>query len=199
MRTVSFSVSTMVPMFMRIARARRGSRSCQRPSRSDQPPPAVVGLERIAAGGAEFEAGVEIRAGQRRVGPRRADLGVERVGFERPGAGGQQHLLAEHVERPRPARLAVEIVLAHRRQRGVAFQHLEAVGRHQHRARRRVVAVIGAADALDQALDVLRRADLDHQIDAAPVDAEIEAAGGDDGAQFARPPSPPRPGRAPRG
>ena len=95
-------------------------------------------------------------------------------------------MLAKHVERAGPARLAVEVAGADRVERGAAFQHLEAVRRHQHRARRRVVAVVGAADALHQPLDVLRRADLDHQIDVAPVDAEIEAAGGDDGAQLAR-------------
>ena len=43
--------------------------------------------------------------------------------------------------------------------------------------------VIGAADALQQARDALRRADLDHLIDPAPVDAEIERGGRDHGAQ----------------
>jgi hypothetical protein len=40
--------------------------------------------------------------------------------------------------------------------------------------------VVGAADALDEALYVFRRADLDHEIDIAPVDAEVERAGADD-------------------
>ncbi len=46
--------------------------------------------------------------------------------------------------------------------------------------------MVGAADALDEALDVLRRADLDHQVDVAPVDAEVERGGADDGAKLAR-------------
>ena len=189
----------MVPTFMRIVRARRGSRSDQRPSREHQALPAVVGAERVAAGGAEVEAGVEVRAREGAVGAGAADLGEERVGVERAGAGDEQDVLAEDVERPRSARLAVEVVRAHRVERGAALQHLEAVRRHEHGARGGVVAVVGAADALDEALDVLRRADLHDQVDVAPVDAEIEAAGGDDGAQATPPPSPPRPGRGPRG
>ncbi len=68
---------------------------------------------------------------------------------------------------------------------GAALQHLEAVGRHQHRLRGLVEAVIGAADALDEAAGAFRRADVDDEIDVAPVDAEVERGGGDDGAQRA--------------
>ena len=134
--------------------------------------------------------------GEAAVGAGGADLGEERVGVERAGAGGEQDVLAEHVERAGAARLAVEVVVAHGVERGAAFEHLEAVGGHEHGAGGGVVAVVGAADALDEALDVLRRADLDHEVDVAPVDAEVERAGGDDGAQRARPPSPPRPSGA---
>ena len=45
--------------------------------------------------------------------------------------------------------------------------------------------MIGAADALDEPARALRCADVDDQIDIAPVDAEIERGGGDDGAQGA--------------
>ena len=67
-----------------------------------------------------------------------------------------------------------------------AFQHLEAIGRHQHRARGFVDAVIGAADPLHQPRGALGRADIDDEIDVAPVDAEIERRGADHAAQFAR-------------
>ncbi|MNX96237.1 hypothetical protein D3C86_1285470 [compost metagenome] len=43
--------------------------------------------------------------------------------------------------------------------------------------------MIGAADALGQAACALRRADMHNEIDIAPVYAEIERRGGDDGAQ----------------
>ena len=49
--------------------------------------------------------------------------------------------------------------------------------------RRLVHAVVGAADALGKPACALRRADMDDEIDIAPVDAEIERRGGDDGAQ----------------
>ena len=68
-------------------------------------------------------------------------------------------------------------------ERGGAFQHLEAVGRDQHAARRLVHAVVGAADALQQPRGALRRADIDHEIDVAPVDAEVERRGADHRAQ----------------
>ena len=69
--------------------------------------------------------------------------------------------------------------------RGAAFQHLEAVGRHQHGLRRLVEPVVGAADALHQPRRALRRADIDDQIDVAPVDAEIERGRADHRAQLA--------------
>ena len=65
-------------------------------------------------------------------------------------------------------------VVGDRADRGVAFQHLEAVGRNQDAARRLVVAVVGAADALQQPRGALRRTDVDDEVDVAPVDAEIE-------------------------
>jgi hypothetical protein len=58
--------------------------------------------------------------------------------------------------------------------RDPAFQHLEAVRRNEHRLRRLVEPVVGAADALGEARSALGRADIDHEIDVAPVDAEIE-------------------------
>ena len=46
--------------------------------------------------------------------------------------------------------------------------------------------VIGAADALGETARALRRADIDDEIDIAPVDAEIEGRGADHGAELAR-------------
>ena len=45
--------------------------------------------------------------------------------------------------------------------------------------------MVGAADALDEARAAFRRADLDDEIDVAPVNAEIERRGADDGAELA--------------
>jgi hypothetical protein len=164
----------------------RGSRSRHRPVAQHQPLPAVIGAQRIAAGRGEIQTGVEIGAGQRAIGTGRHHLGIKRIGVKGRGAGGQQDMLAQHVQRPRPARIAVQIAFANRVQRRHAFDLFKAVRGHDPRARGRVIAVIGPADALDQPLDVSGRADLDHQIDRAPIDAQIKAAGGDHGAQIAR-------------
>ena len=53
-------------------------------------------------------------------------------------------------------------------------------------------AVAGAADALQPARDRLRRLDLDHEVDGAHVDAELERGGRDQAGQLARPSAAPR-------
>ena len=92
-------------------------------------------------------------------------------------------MLGQHVERADARGRRVLRILGDRTERGGAFQHLEAVGRNQHAFRGLVHAVIGAADALQKPRSALRRADIDHEIDVAPVDAEIERGGGDHRAQ----------------
>ena len=92
-------------------------------------------------------------------------------------------MLRQHVEPAGAQWRRVLRILRDRIDRGGAFQHFEAVGRHQNAARRLVHAVIGAADALQQAARAFRRADIDDEIDVAPVDAEIERGGTDHRAQ----------------
>ena len=95
-------------------------------------------------------------------------------------------MLGENVEGAGPDRrgvLVAEIVGVERR---AALDHLEAIGRDEERLRRLVEAVVGAADALRQPARALRRADIDHQVDVAPVDAEVEGRGADDGAELSR-------------
>ena len=147
---------------------------------------ALVGFQRIAAGRDEIDRGVEVGARQRRIGRGGRHLGIELVGAERHAAGAAEHVLRQHVERAGAQRRRILRVRGDRVDRGAAFQHLEAVGRHQHAARRLVHAVIGAADALQQPRGALRRAHVDDEIDVAPVDAEIERGGRDHGAQPAR-------------
>ncbi len=95
-------------------------------------------------------------------------------------------MLRQHVERTGAERRRVLRMIGDRPDRGVALQHLEAVGRNENAARRLVEPVVGAADALQQTRRALRCADIDDQIDVAPVDAEIERRGAHDRAQPAR-------------
>jgi hypothetical protein len=144
---------------------------------------ALISAQRITAGRDEIddplkglprEGGVRCGAG---------DLGIERDRIERGGAGHAEHVLGQNVERAAANRrcvLCTDIVGVEGR---LAFHHLETVGRHQDGAARLVHAVVGAANALGKAACPFRRTDMDDHIDIAPVDAEIERRGGDDGAQ----------------
>ena len=151
-----------------------------------QPVPALVGRQRIAAGRHEVERVVEILARQVAIGLRAPHLVEEGVAVDRLGAGGADDVLGQHVEAGRPRRIAVELARLDGLERRQGLQHLEAVGRRDHGAARLVEPVVGAADPLHQAAHPLGRAHLDHQVDVAPVDAEIERGGGDHGAQLAR-------------
>ena len=92
-------------------------------------------------------------------------------------------MLRQHIEPTGPGRLAVQFMRRDGLGGGDAFHHLEAVGRDQHGMGGFVHAVVGAPDALQQAGDSLRRADLDHLVHVAPVDAEVERGGRHHGAQ----------------
>ncbi len=110
-------------------------------------------------------------------------LPVEMIGIEGFGAGNAEHMLGQHVERAGThgrGVLGAEIIAV---ERGLAFHHLEAVGRHQDRPGRLVHPVVRTADPLGEPACALRRADMDDEIDLAPVKPEIEGRGGDHGAQ----------------
>ncbi len=106
------------------------------------------------------------------------------IGKKRFAAGAAEHVLRQHVECAGAQRRGVLGIFSNRVDRDATLQHLEAVGRHQDRARGFVDAMIGAADSLHQPRGTLGRADIDHEIDVAPVDAKIERGGADHPAQF---------------
>jgi hypothetical protein len=76
--------------------------------------------------------------------------------------------------------------LLRRFERRLALDHLEAVRRHEQRLARLFEPVIGAANALGEPACALRRADIDDEIDIAPVDAEVECGGAHHGAELPR-------------
>ena len=75
--------------------------------------------------------------------------------------------------------------LAHAPRDHRGLQQVAAVLRVERALAGLAHAVPGAADALQATRHRARRLDLDDQIDRAHVDAQLEAAGGDDGAQLA--------------
>ena len=89
--------------------------------------------------------------------------------------GDRDDLLREHVERvPRDPRL-LDLALAHRARDDRRLEQVGAELREDAPLRRRAELVAGAADPLQAARDRLRRLDLDHEVDGAHVDAELEA------------------------
>ena len=152
----------------------------------DEPLEAVVGFQRIAAGGDEAEHLGEAVVAEAGVGRGGADFGEQLGLVDRAGAGEAEDMLGEDVDRAGAEDFGVELAGVDRVERGAGLEIFEAVAGDDHALRRLVEAVVGAADPLEQARAALGRAHLDDQIDVAPVDAEVEAGGGDQRAQLAR-------------
>ena len=112
-------------------------------------------------------------------------LGIKCRAIKRPRAGTGQNMLAQHIARAGATGVSVKRVGHHGFQRRLAFHHLKPVGGHQQRLGRRVVAVVCPTDALNKALDVLGRAHLDHQINIAPVQPQIQRPRANHSAQLA--------------
>ena len=145
----------------------------------------VVGLERVSAGRNEHQHPFPVGLLEPGVGEAGTHFGEQRAFFERPCTGAGHDVLGEHVEPARTEILAVALALVDRVLGSGRLEELEAVARHQQRAARAVEPVVGTPDALEQAARALGSAHLHHQVDVAPVDAEVEAGGGDQRAQFA--------------
>ena len=152
-----------------------------------QPVPALVGRQRIAAGGDEVERVVEILARQVAIGLRAAHL-VDRsasrsIGWaqavptmcwastsRQAGRGG-----SPSSSRASTASSAASDSSTSKRLAGAIMARLGSSSRWLARPIRCI-----------RRLHALGRAHLDHQVDVAPVDAEIERGGRDHGAQLAR-------------
>ncbi len=88
-------------------------------------------------------------------------------------------MLGQHIERALARRRRVLRALARRLDSGDAFDQFEAIGGREQRARRLVEPVICPTNSLQQPACPLWRANIDDEIDVAPVDAEIERRGAD--------------------
>ena len=93
--------------------------------------PAIISAQRIAAGRHEIERGVKFPPRQRRIRACGDDLCIKLLCIERPRAGRQQDMLAQHIAGAGAARFAIQSPLAHGVQRGLAFDHFKAIGGQQ--------------------------------------------------------------------
>ena len=144
----------------------------------------VIGLERIAPCGDEVQHPLPGRRVEPGKGEARPHFGEQRGFFEGPRAGAGHDVLGQDIEPAGAKILSVALPLIDGVLGGGGLEKLEPVARHQHRSTWLIEAVIGAADALEQAARPFRRSHLHHAVDVAPIDAEVEAGGGDQGAQF---------------
>ncbi len=114
-----------------------------------------------------------------------ADNGIEGLRRHRLGTGAVHDPLDGDILRAGQRHVAVERLFGDGGHGGATFQDFEAIGRDQKGGRRHIDAVVRAADALQQARYALGRADLDDDIDIAPVDTEFDRRGGDQRPQLA--------------
>ena len=108
--------------------------------------------------------------------------------FEPVVAGRRGHrddLLREHVERVARHDGRLDLPLAHALGDHRALDQVGAELREDPALRRVADVVAGAADPLQPGGDRLRRLDLQHEVDRAHVDAQLEARGGDQARQLA--------------
>ena len=123
--------------------------------------------------------------GQLPEGPGAADQGADLRRRVRPLAAEGCHLLGEHVQGILRYPQRLDLAAPHAPGNHRALQEIAAeLGKDAPDAHR-LHPVAGAADALQTARHRARRFHLQHQVDRAHVDAQLQGAGGDDAAQAA--------------
>ena len=141
-----------------------------------------VGRERAAAHD-EVEHPLPLRVAEVCIGMAGHDFGTQRLGGDAAGQRERDDVLGQHVQTlpQRPARL--DAPGFERGTRGGELSEFERMRRHADDAAGGAGLMARAAGALQQPRDTLRPADLDHLIDRAEVDTEVERAGRDHAAQ----------------
>ena len=164
--------------------AARGERRQPRPARAAQTAVHAVAVqERRAPPGVQAHHGVEVLARQVAVRPG-APAGREE-GLLLPGLGGAggDHLLRQDVERRPRLRRAIQVAAADGVEQRRGAGQLVAREREEAALRSARQRVARPADALQERRDRRRDAHLDHQIDVADVDPQLERGGGHERAQ----------------
>src|SRR5690625_2783374 len=128
-----------------------------------QAPEPLVAAQRIAAAGDKLENGIEVRAPQVRIGRGGGHLLVKLLRAEGCGASDAEDMLRENVEPAGAHLFSIEAVGTDGLDGRLALQYLEAVARHQQGPARSIEAVIGSAEALQQAGGSLGRSYLYNQ------------------------------------
>ena len=142
-------------------------------------------LARVAAG-EQVEGVGQLLVGQLgevgRPADQRGELGDRRLAA-RGGVGDD--LLGQDVERVAQVAGRLDLAVEHATGDHGGLEQVAAVLGVDRALARLADLVAGPADALQATADGAGRLDLDHEVDGAHVDAELEAAGGDDAAEVA--------------
>ncbi len=146
----------------------------------------IVRFQRIAAGGHEIDHTIERLAQQPRIRQRGSHFAIERARIEWRLARHAHDMLRQHVERTGSVQRHILLARIGRIHRRAALQNLEPVRRHQQRLRGLVEPVICPPYPLRQAARTLWRADVDDEIDIAPVNSKIQRRRAHHRPQFAR-------------
>ncbi len=153
----------------------------------DDPRTQLCELRRRVAPVEHVEHVLQQRAGQLGVGVRSRDQREQLVDRDRLIVAGRSRdrddLLGEHVECVARDDGRLDSPLTHQPRDDGALQQVGAVLREDAALARVADVVPGAADALQPARHRLGRLDLEHEVDRAHVDAELETAGRDQARQ----------------
>ena len=152
----------------------------------DDPGPQLRELVRRVAAGEHVEHVLELLQGEVGEGVGAADELVQRRHLDLLLGHDRDDLLREHVERVARDPRLLDLAAAHRLRDDSGLEQVGAELGEDAALRGRAELVARTADPLQAARDRLRALDLDHEIDGAHVDPELEARGRDEARDPAR-------------
>ncbi len=153
--------------------------------RQEQPLPAIIAFQGIAAIFNEPQGRIEGRAGQAAIGRCLPDFRENIIGAKWRGAGQAHNMLTQNIQATVPVRVTIQRAFRHALNDTAAFQYLKPITRHQQGAAGHIQAMSGTPDALNHARYPFWRPDLNHQIHRRPVDSQIQGRRRDHRAQAA--------------
>ena len=134
-----------------------------------------VGRQRRAAPRDKGQAPFPALTRQTGIGGRAAHLLIQGFGHKTAAQRDGDQVLHQHIQRLHGRAASLDMPGRNRGAGRSAFDHLDAVGRHQRDARRPARRVTRAAGSLQQPRYAFGRTDLQHPLDRQEINAQIQA------------------------